>query len=129
MIDPKLIAILRKVDLFSDIPEIALEQLAPLVRKMEFHPNQKVIEKGEEGNSLFIIAKGRVRVHDKEEIVARLDAGSFFGEISFLDTAPRSMSVTADEDSVLYKVSRDDFYTIFRNHADIFGKIVSTLTG
>ncbi len=129
MIDPKLIAILRKVDLFSDIPEMALEQLAPLVRKMEFHPNQKVIEKGEEGNSLFIIAKGRVRVHDKEEIIARLDAGSFFGEISFLDTAPRSMSVTADEDSVLYKVSRDDFYTIFKNHADIFGKIVSTLTG
>jgi signal transduction histidine kinase len=129
MIDPKLIEILRKVDLFHDAPQNALEQLAPLVTRHEYAQNQLVIRKGDQGDSLFIIASGQVRVHDNEQVVARLEAGNFFGEISFLDTAPRSMSVSADTPSVLYRVTRDNFYKVFRNHPEITQIIVSTLTG
>jgi signal transduction histidine kinase len=87
-----------------------------------------IIRKGDEGDSLFIIAKGTVRIHDAEQVVARLSAGNFFGEISFLDAAPRSMSVSADTPAVLYRVSRDDFYSVFKNQPEVTQVIVSTLT-
>lgn len=128
MTDPKLIAILRKVDLFHDAPQKVLEELAPLVTYHEYKQNQLIIRKGDEGNSLFIIATGRVRVHDEEQVVAAMDAGNFFGEISFLDAAPRSMSVSADIDSILYRISRDDFYKVFKNQPEVTQIIVSTLT-
>ncbi len=128
MIDPKLISILRKVDLFHDAPVEILEQLAPLVTEHEYRENQLVIRKGDEGDSLFIIAKGTVRVHDEEQVVARLNAGNFFGEISFLDAAPRSMSISADTPAVLYRVTRDNFYSVFKNQPEVTQVIVSTLT-
>lgn len=128
MTDPKLISILRKVDLFHDVPQDVLEQLAPLVTCHEYKENQLIIRKGDEGDSLYIIASGTVRVHDGELVVARMGNGNFFGEISFLDTAPRSMSVSADTSSVLYRVSRNDFYKVFKDQPEVFQKIVSTLT-
>ncbi len=128
MTDPKLIAILRKVDLFHDVPAPVLEELAPLVTLHEYKENQLVIRKGDEGDSLYIIASGRVKVHDGELVVARMESGNFFGEISFLDTAPRSMSVSAEVTSVLYRISREDFYKVFNNQPEVFQKIVSTLT-
>src|SRR4029079_17191513 len=114
MTDPKLIEILRKVDLFSDAPAEILEELAQLVTCHEYKENQLIIRKDDEGDSLFIIASGRVRVHDGDHIVARMEAGNFFGEISFLDNARRSMSVSADALAILYRISRDNFYTVFR---------------
>lgn len=128
MTDPKLITILRKVDMFHDAPQQVLEQLAPLVTCHEYKENQLVIRKGDEGNSLFIIATGRVKVHDGDQVVAKMESGNFFGEISFLDAAPRSMSVSADADSVLYRISRDDFYSVFKNQPEVTQIIVSTLT-
>jgi signal transduction histidine kinase len=128
MTDPKLIAILRKVDLFHDVPAPVLEQLAPLVTYHEYKENQLVIRKGDEGDSLYIIASGRVKIHDGDLVVARMEAGNFFGEISFLDTAPRSMSVSAEVISILYRISREDFYKVFNNQPEVFQKIVSTLT-
>lgn len=128
MIDPKLILILRKVDMFQDAPQEVLEELAPLVTYHEYKENQLIIRKGDEGNSLFIVASGRVRIHDEEQVVAKMESGNFFGEISFLDTAPRSMSVSADSDSVLYRISRDDFYLVFKNQPEVTSIIVSTLT-
>ena len=128
MTDPKLIAILRKVDLFQDAPEKVLEELASLVTCHDYKENQLIIRKGDEGDSLYIIASGTVRVHDEEQVVARMESGNFFGEISFLDTAPRSMSVSADTPAVLYRISRDDFYSVFKNQPEVTQKIVSTLT-
>ena len=128
MTDPKLIAILRKVYMFHDAPQEVLEQLAPLVTYHEYKENQLIIRKGDEGDSLFIIANGQVRVHDAEQVVAKMEAGNFFGEISFLDAAPRSMSVSADTDAVLYRISRDDFYKVFKNQPEVTQIIVSTLT-
>jgi len=128
MTDPKLIAILRKVDLFHDAPEQVLNELGALVTCHEFKENQLIIRKGDEGDSLYIIASGTVRVHDEEQVVARMESGNFFGEISFLDTAPRSMSVSADTSAVLYRITRDDFYKVFKTRPEITQKIVSTLT-
>ncbi len=120
MTDPKLISILRKVDMFHDAPQTVLEELAPLVTFHEYKQNQLIIRKGESGDSLYIIASGRVRVHDEEQVVASMEAGNFFGEISFLDAAPRSMSVSADIESVLYRISRNDFYKVFKNFSSRF---------
>lgn len=80
------------------------------------------------GDSLYIIAAGNVRVHDEDLVVAQLGEGSFFGEMSFLDTSPRSMSVSADEKALLYRISRDDFYKVFDQYPEVFRKIVSTLS-
>src|ERR1043165_2103167 len=91
----KMIGLLQKVALFKDTPDNVLEELASHVVQRDYKAEELIIRTGDEGDSLFIIASGNVKVHDEEQIIATLNEGNFFGEISLLDSAPRSMSVTA----------------------------------
>lgn len=125
---PNLISLLQQVDLFRDLPDSVLNDLSALVTHHEFSKGELIIRKGDQGDSLYIIAGGKVRVHDDDLVVALLDDGSFFGEMSFLDTSPRSMSVSAETNSLLYRISRDDFYRVFDQYPEVFRKIVSTLS-
>lgn len=125
---PNLISLLQKVDLFRDLPDSVLNDLSALVTHHEFSKEELIIQKGDQGDSLYIIAGGNVRVHDNDLVVANLGEGSFFGEMSFLDTSPRSMSVSADTKALLYRISRDDFYRVFDQYPEVFRKIVSTLS-
>jgi len=120
--------LLSNVDLFQNTPQDVLQELASHVQQFEYKTNELIIQKGDEGNSCFIIASGSVKIHDGEQVVATLTKGNFFGEISLLDTAPRSMSVTALESVELCAISRDDFYKVFKNQSEVTQVIVSTLT-
>ena len=68
-----------------------------------YKPDQRIITKGDSGSTMYIIARGNVKVHDEEYTVAQLHKGESLGIFSLLDDAPRSMSVTAiDETEVLF---------------------------
>src|SRR5689334_12757645 len=122
------VGLLKKVALFENTPESALEELSSHISKLEFKQGDRIITKGEVGNSFFILAFGSVNVHDEEQVIATLNEGSFFGEISLLDAAPRSMSVTAAELTEVYCITADDFYKVFKNQPEVTQIIIRTLT-
>jgi len=120
--------LLKEVELFQKTPEAVLRNLASHLAHHSYQPDQLIIRKGDDGNSLFVIASGSIKVHDGEQVVAMMQKGNFFGEISLLDAAPRSMSVSAVEKAELYSISREDFYKVFKDHPEVTQRIVSTLT-
>jgi hypothetical protein len=56
-----------------------------------------VFEKGDAGDSMCIIADGRMRVSDGERTVSELLSGDVFGELALLDPEPRLFKVAALE--------------------------------
>jgi two-component system NtrC family sensor kinase len=126
--DTAAVALLSEVDIFKDTPEAEIRELAAHFRRRDASEGELIIRKGDEGNSIYIIGSGSVKVHDGDQVVAVLNTRSFFGEISLLDDAPRSMSVSALEPTTLYWMSREDFYRLFRDQPEVTQRIVSTLT-
>ncbi len=120
--------LLKQVEIFNGIPEDLLNQLAGRLHTLSFQAGTAVINKGDEGNSMFIISKGKVKIHDGEHVVAIMEAGNFFGEFSLLDAAPRSMSVTAVEDIGILTIGRELFYELLQSQPEVAKKIISTLT-
>jgi serine phosphatase RsbU (regulator of sigma subunit) len=125
----QILELLLKVEIFAAIPKNILEQLSEKIDSLSYSAGSPIIKKGETGNSMFIIAKGKVKVHDEEHTVAFLEAINFFGEFSLLDAAPRSMSITAVDEVEAVAISREFFYTIFKSSPEVAQKIISTLTG
>jgi CRP/FNR family transcriptional regulator/CRP/FNR family cyclic AMP-dependent transcriptional regulator len=83
-----------------------------------------LMEDDDSSQSLFIIAKGEVKVvltaeDGREAILASLKEGDFFGEMSLLDGEPRSATVRAVEDSRLLTIRREDFLTAMRKQPDL----------
>ena len=82
-------------------------------------PGERILEKGDAGDCLYVIASGRVRVHDGDRILTHLGPNQFFGELSLLDSEPRSASVTAVDDTHLFRLEQGDFYSLLAEHPQI----------
>ena len=63
--------LIKTVEIFSSLPEDLLEQVANRLQILSFLPDATIIQKGDHGDSMFVIANGKVKVHDGDHIVAQ----------------------------------------------------------
>lgn len=86
-----------------------------------------LFHKGEVGDSMYVIAAGRVRAHDGELVFDELGPGDVVGELAVLDAAPRSASVTAVEASELLCLHQGPLYGLIGGHAGVARGVIETL--
>ena len=108
------IRLFRKVPLFEVLKDEDLEAIARVTITRSYDKDRGIILAEEEGDALFIIASGQVKVsivseNGREMILSLLGEGAVFGELSLLDGKPRSANVVATQDTALYMVRRADF--------------------
>lgn len=92
-------------DGFSEEEKHFLSTLESHIYK--YVPSDVIIKEGEPGNSFYILLKGLVAVvksKPKEVTIAKLKAGSVFGEIAYIARRTRTTSVIADGDVIALKI-------------------------
>jgi len=72
-----------------------------------YNPGEAIVVEGSLGDALFLILSGQVAVHRGPQTFATLQSGEFFGEMSLVEPAPRSASVTAMSASFLFRLPHD----------------------
>ena len=88
---------------------------------------QKVFERGDTGESFYIIEKGSVIVHDGALVLNELAEGEAFGEIAGLGGMPRTATVTATEDLTLLRVEREALYSVLQTEPESLRYLVQML--
>ncbi|XP_071411912.1 cGMP-dependent protein kinase 2 [Pithys albifrons albifrons] len=97
---------LRSVSLLKNLPEDKLTKIMDCLEVEYYDKGDYVIREGEEGNTFFIIAKGKVIVtqstadHSKPQLIKNLHKGDYFGEKALISDDVRSANVIADEYNV-----------------------------
>ena len=61
--------------------------------------------------SMFVVLDGKLEVYKQNKHIAFQEMGGFFGEMSLLESKPRSASVRAVTDSVLLEIDKDTFFS------------------
>ncbi len=115
-------AFFRKIFLFQDLDDRELEQVLSRTLPREFPAGLVIIQEGDPGDSLYIMVSGEVEITKqltlvldedtpKERVMIRLKAedGVYFGEMSLLESDPRSATVTALSDCRLLELYQKDF--------------------
>jgi CRP-like cAMP-binding protein len=75
--------------------------------KLELETGDRLINKGEDIDSLYIVLSGQLAVYaNNNEPVAKLETGEIVGEMSFLESRPPSVSVIVTRPTVVYQISR-----------------------
>jgi CRP/FNR family cyclic AMP-dependent transcriptional regulator len=87
----------RGVPIFQELRDDFLVRLASVMDELSFPAQHTIFTQGQEGRSLYIVVKGRVRVHIGDRDLVQLEQGTCFGEMSLFDAEPRSASVTTLE--------------------------------
>lgn len=124
--------LLKRVPLFEELSESELEALSQVALLRTFPKDRVVIMAEEEGDSLFVIHDGQVKVSivsedGREVILSILGEGNFFGEMSLLDGHPRSANVTTTQETELLMVRRADFLRFIQKSPQTAIKLLSVL--
>ena len=121
------VAFLKTVSIFSESPESLLRVIADKLVEMEVAEGEHIVLKGELGDAMYIIADGRVKVHDEDYIFSVLKKGDVFGKYYLLDKKERSATVTALSHSYLFRFSQELFNTVTRNESTVITGVLKTL--
>ena len=98
------------VPLFSGLSASSFAVMVTELKAWEAEAGAVIVAEGEDGDSLFVIARGRVRIErqgkDGAVVVGHLGEADFFGEIALMDRRPRAASVIAEQTTELLEISR-----------------------
>ena len=111
------IALLRSLPLFAELPAPALEGLAAALRPVELPAGAYLIRQREEGDAYYAIAAGEFDVTQDGRLLRRCGRGEGVGEIALLRAVPRTASVVARTDALVYELAREPFLTAVVGHA------------
>jgi CRP/FNR family cyclic AMP-dependent transcriptional regulator len=126
-------SLIKQVDLFSDLDDNSLELLVSQSRAVNFKKSAIIITEGETGESLYIIEHGSVRIYVSDEKGGEMTIfvqgpGSYIGEISLLDGAPRTASAIALEDTRVLMISKSTFARCISQNPQIAFHIIQSVT-
>ena len=106
--------LLKQVPLFANLTDAEYRTLAEVMTVRKFPKDCMVIWAEDEGDSFFIIRSGEVKVtvnasDGREVILSSLGVGDFFGDMSLLDSEPRSANVVTLSPTEALVLRRVDF--------------------
>ncbi|HYH61524.1 MAG TPA: cyclic nucleotide-binding domain-containing protein [Solirubrobacterales bacterium] len=95
---------LKRIPLFSDVPDDALQKIAPFATTEEWPEGKEIVKEGGFSNHFYAIEEGSAKVERGGEHIADLKEGDIFGEQGLLEHSERSATVTSTSDIRLIKI-------------------------
>lgn len=125
---------LRTVNLFSDLKDNELETISRILYVHSYQRGQLIFQEGENGDALFVVLKGKVKVclydeEGREYVLDIIGKDGFFGELALIDDLPRSANAIAMETADLLVVRRSDFVKLLMENPSISVNILRVLAG
>lgn len=129
-----IISLLRNVPLFQELSEEDLQTIAPLFIEKKAKKGGILFLEGEEGEELFLIKSGVVKIYRldeaKEIILALFRDGDFFGEMSLIGSGhTRSATAETMESCTLYILKRTVFTQFMEKSPKLCLKLLETTMG
>ena len=103
-----IINLLRGLPIFEGLGDGELRKIARLFTQKLYRPGEPIFKKGDSGDEAFIVMRGQVdiKLDENGNPIASIPSGKVFGELAFLDGAPRNAFAVANQASILLVVHR-----------------------
>lgn len=121
------VALLHGVEFFRGVPTHVLASIAQHSQETTLGRGAVLIAEGEEGDCLYIIARGRVRIDRGGVALGELGAGEVVGELAVLCPGPRNASVTALEPSLFLRVGSEVIDELLLDHPEVTRSVIDVL--
>jgi uncharacterized membrane protein len=116
-------ALLAGIGIFELLHDQDRQALADVVDLMKLNAGETLFQAGEPGDSLFIVRSGSIELFIKDTagqkiVLTVAEEGDLFGELSLLDSGPRTATAVAVTDTGLLVLDRDDLLLLFQKRPD-----------
>ena len=111
------IRLLRSIGIFAPLPAPSIEALARELEPITVTAGTTVIREGDPGDRYYAVGDGELDVTRGDELLRRLGRGEGFGEIALVRDVPRTATVTARTDTLLYSLDGELFVETITGNA------------
>ncbi|NIM96481.1 MAG: cyclic nucleotide-binding domain-containing protein [Anaerolineales bacterium] len=102
---------LKRVPLFTDLPEEDLQRLSEVIEKVRLTAGDELFRQGSNGDRAYVIQEGEIEILKESQgrnvLLAVRKEGEVIGEMSLLQEAPRMASARAKKESVLLALGQE----------------------
>jgi CRP-like cAMP-binding protein len=124
--------LLERHPLLAHLEPAQIERIARAGEIESYNPGEPIVAEGTLGDALFLILSGQTAVHRGSQTFATLEGGDVFGEMSLVEPAPRSASVTAMSATFVFRLPHDALRSLISENAQVASvllvQIVKTLS-
>lgn len=123
--------LLSALPTFADFDKAEVESLLPMMRGWKYRDGTRLFQEGEPGGSCFIVVEGTVnvtlQVRGESEVLAKLPAGSIFGQVSLITGEPRNATCAAGTDALLLELERLPCEQLLDSRSNVALKFLAAL--
>lgn len=128
-----MIETLKKIEIFKTLNENELEVVSNYFEKVEVKRNEFLFKTGTQRQYFYVVESGLVELLQitplgREILVTTFSKFDFFGEGGLLDDYPHSNNSRTKKDSILLRLKRDDFDSLFDTHPKIISKVLAQIS-
>ena len=125
---------LAEVELFGLLDETELVELATVIDHKTAAAGEIIFRAGDLGDALYIVKSGDIELFVKDTtgqkiVLTVAEKNDLFGELSMLDSRPRSATAEALVDSELFMLDRDDLLLLFKKQPDSALNMLAAMSG
>lgn len=125
------VEVMQEMPLFRNVDAKQLKVVAMMGSALTYRAGERLFEKGDEGDSAYVILDGEVDVlmpsDGGEQVVATLGKGEIFGELAVICEQPRSTAIAARSDLDVLRLDRNVVLNLIREFPDISVELVRIL--
>jgi len=110
--------------LFRHLTYKEILRVLSVTKVVDFNVGDEILREGAPGDDMFILLKGKVRLHKDGALVTYLGPGAHLGEMALVTKQPRSVSAAADDRTRALVLRRQDFNDIIRNEPRLSVKLL-----
>jgi CRP-like cAMP-binding protein len=115
---------LEKSSLWSGLDKQDFKAIVKISKQQKFLNGDTIVKKGDEGAGFYLVLDGAVEIRSDGNTLSKLGPGQFFGEMSVVDTQPRSADVVAVEPSRVLFLSAWSFKSLVSERPRIAVKML-----
>src|SRR5689334_773703 len=117
------VSLLAGIEIFELLHADDKQALADVVDAIKLNATETLFNAGEPGEALFIVRSGSIELFIKDTagqkiVLTTAEEGDLFGELSLLDSGPRTATAIALTDVELLVLDRDDLLLLFQKRPD-----------
>lgn len=122
------VMILKTVSIFARTPDDVLAAVAAILDEVDVRAGDTIFEQGDPGSSMYVVVSGKMRAHIGDHTLNELGERDVFGEMALLDPKPRMATVSAVEDTHLFRLDEEPFYELMADRSEVARGIIGVLT-